>query len=98
MFEMKTSGEGHLQAGLPNQEELIEATLDYQLDVSGGDLRKFILDSVAELDLGDKAGVNEIVTQLTEALDKAENQHGSPIDNEVALSAFQASVRVSLPP
>ena len=85
---------GFVQAGVPSQQELIDASLDHHLNLSGGDLRKFLQDSVTQLELTGKPGITGLVSQLTQALEKAEEAHGSVIENEAALSAFQASVKV----
>ena len=75
-------------------EEVFHATLNHELSLSGGNVRKFLLSATAGVDLGDQA---EMVTKLFAALDKIEAQSGSvTAENTAALQAFEKEVAVRI--
>ena len=81
-----------MQVGMPPMEEAFSATLDYQLQLSGGNVRKFLTSATEGVDLGEQA---EVVNALFAALDKVESSAG-PVDpsNEKALKAFEKEAQV----
>ena len=80
------------QVGIPDMEEVFNATLNHELSLSGGNVRKFLLAATAGVDLGNQA---EVVTKMFAALDKIEAQSGSvTAENTVALQAFEKEVAV----
>lgn len=85
-----------MQVGIPDVEEITNATLDHKLLVAGGNLRSFLQAATEGVPLGSQG---EVVTKLFAALDKVEGGSG-PVEpgNDAALSAFQKEIDVRFSP
>ena len=84
-----------LQIGMPPAEQVINATLDYQMSVSGYNVRKFINTAVEGMDLGPYGSV---VEELTKAVDEIEQQTGAPLDgdNDKGWDSLKTKIEVNL--
>jgi len=78
------------KVGLPEMDELMGATLNHQMKLSGGNMRKFLHEATEGVDLGQQ---EDILLKVNAALDKIEESSGPvTIDNPKALAAFQSEV------
>ena len=87
--------DGVVQIGIPGVEAALSATMDYQMNVAGFNVRKFIGSAVDGIELGQYAGV---VEEISKAVDEIERETGAPLDsgNDKGWDSLRKRVEVCL--
>ena len=81
------------QAGMPPMYEVVGATLNYQLKVARGNVRKFLSSATEGVDLGE---YSVVVDEMLKAVDEIEAKTGAPLDasNDKGWKDLQKRVEV----